>query len=78
MRRSNVGCDRGGIDRRQETRDQLMRELDEEYPEYGFAAHKGYGTRAHAAAIIELGRLSPAHRRSVRCKAYAALDSPAA
>jgi len=61
-----------------ETRDQLMRDLDEEYPEYGFAAHKGYGTRAHAAAIIELCRLSPAHRRSVRCKAYAALDSPVA
>jgi ribonuclease HII len=62
-----------------ETRDQLMRGLDVEYPGYGFAVHKGYGTPAHAARIRELGRLSPAHRRSVRCKAYAALGlSPAA
>ena len=61
-----------------ETRDQLMRGLDVEYPGYGFAVHKGYVTRAHEAEIIERGRLSPAHRRSVRCKAYAALGlSPA-
>jgi ribonuclease HII len=56
-----------------ETRDQLMRGLDVEYPGYGFAAHKGYGTPAHTAKIRELGRLSPVHRRSVRSKAYAAL-----
>jgi glutathione S-transferase len=39
---------------------------------YGFAVHKGYITRRHEEAVIELG-VSPAHRRSVRCKAYAAL-----
>ena len=61
-----------------ETRDWLMRRLDVDYPGYGFAVHKGYITRAHEAAVVELG-LSPAHRRSVRCKAYAALGlSPAA
>ena len=56
-----------------ETRDQVMRELDAEYPGYGFAAHKGYGggTGEHEAAILKMGRLSPAHRLSVKCKAYA-------
>src|SRR4051795_9385239 len=53
-----------------ETRDWLMRQLDVEYPGYGFAVHKGYITPAHVAAIVELG-LSPAHRRSVRCNALA-------
>ena len=61
-----------------ETRDWLMRRLDVDYPGYGFAVHKGYITRAHEDAVVELG-LSPAHRRSVRCKAYSALGlSPAA
>jgi ribonuclease HII len=61
-----------------ETRDWLMRRLDVEYPGYGFAVHKGYITRGHEAAVVKLG-LSPAHRRSVHCKAYAALDlSPVA
>jgi ribonuclease HII len=61
-----------------ETRDRLMRRLDVDYPGYGFAVHKGYITRAHEAAVVELG-LSPAHRRSVRCKAYSALRlTPAA
>jgi ribonuclease HII len=60
-----------------ETRDQLMRRMDVDYPGYGFARHKGYITPAHEKAVIELG-VSPAHRRSVRCKAYAALGlSPA-
>src|SRR3954454_1981442 len=53
-----------------ETRDWLMRRLDAESPGYGFAVHKGYITPAHAAAVIERGP-SPAHRRSVRCKALA-------
>lgn len=57
------------------TRDQVMVELDKEHPGYGFAVHKGYGTPGHANAIIELGHLSPAHRQSVRSKAYAALES---
>jgi ribonuclease HII len=62
-----------------ETRDQLMRGLDVEYPDYGFAVHKGYGTPAHAAKIRELDPLSPVHRRSVHSKAYVALGlSPAA
>jgi ribonuclease HII len=51
-----------------ETRDWLMRQLDEQYPGYGFAVHKGYITPAHVAATVELGP-SPAHRRSVRWKA---------
>ena len=45
------------------TRDRLMVELDAQYPGYGFAIHKGYGTKAHYAAINALG-LSPIHRRS--------------
>lgn len=45
------------------TRDRIMRQWDEVYPEYGFAKHKGYGTAAHIAAIKEYG-LCPLHRRS--------------
>jgi ribonuclease HII len=45
------------------TRDRLMRELDAQYPGYGFAKHKGYGTAAHYAAIRVLGAC-PAHRPS--------------
>jgi ribonuclease HII len=45
------------------TRDRLMRELDAEYPEYGFARHKGYATPEHVAAIDRHG-LCPQHRRS--------------
>lgn len=45
------------------TRDRMMRQYDELYPEYGFASHKGYGTAAHIAAIRELGPC-PIHRRS--------------
>lgn len=44
-------------------RDALMDELDREYPGYGFAQHKGYGTKAHRDAIRRLG-LSPIHRVS--------------
>jgi ribonuclease HII len=55
-----------------ETRDRLMRRMDVDYPGYGFAAHKGYITRAHEAAVLELG-FSPVHRRSFHCQAYAAL-----
>jgi ribonuclease HII len=59
-----------------ETRDQLMRWLDAEYPGYGFAAHKGYGggTGEHEAAIRKMGRLSPAHRLSVHPKVYAEVE----
>ena len=45
------------------TRDRLMRELDEMYPQYGFAKNKGYGTAQHIAALKEYGPC-PAHRRS--------------
>lgn len=45
------------------TRDRLMYAYDELYPGYGFAVHKGYGTKAHYAAIQQLG-LCPIHRRS--------------
>jgi len=45
------------------TRDRIMEEYDKEFPGYGFAQHKGYGTPAHYAAIHELG-ISPIHRMS--------------
>lgn len=45
------------------TRDRIMRQWDELYPQYGFAKHKGYGTAAHIAAIKENG-LCPLHRNS--------------
>ncbi|MEE3480819.1 MAG: ribonuclease HII [Lachnospiraceae bacterium] len=43
------------------TRDHLMIEYDEKYPEYGFAKHKGYGTAAHYEALLKYGP-SPIHR----------------
>lgn len=46
-----------------ETRDDILRLYDEIYPEYGFAAHKGYGTKAHYEAIEKYGIL-PIHRMS--------------
>lgn len=45
------------------TRDRLMVAFDAQYPGYGFAVHKGYGTKAHYAAIDRLG-LCPIHRRT--------------
>lgn len=45
------------------TRDRIMRQWDEIYPQYGFSGHKGYGTAKHIAAIKEYG-LCPIHRRS--------------
>ena len=45
--------------------DRLMEELDREYPQYGFARHKGYGTREHMAALRKFGP-SPVHRKSFR------------
>lgn len=44
-------------------RDRLMTELDREYPQYGFAKHAGYGTKAHLDAIREFGA-SPVHRKT--------------
>lgn len=45
------------------TRDRIMRQWDEIYPQYGFAKHKGYGTSAHISAIKEYG-ICPLHRLS--------------
>jgi ribonuclease HII len=45
------------------SRDRLMRELAERYPQYGFEQHKGYGTAQHYAALREHGP-SPVHRPS--------------
>ena len=44
-------------------RDREMIEMDRRYPEYGFARHKGYGTRAHRDALLRFGP-SPIHRLS--------------
>ena len=45
------------------TRDRMMRQWDEVYPQYGFSKHKGYGTSQHITAIKEFG-LCPLHRKS--------------
>ncbi len=45
------------------TRDRMLIEWDKDYPEYGFAKHKGYGTKAHIEAIGKYG-LTPLHRPS--------------
>ena len=45
------------------TRDRLCLEDDKNYPEYGFAKHKGYGTKDHMDALRRLGP-SPIHRKS--------------
>jgi len=52
------------------TRDRLMYEMAEQYPQYGFDKHKGYGTKAHYAAIDAFGP-SPIHRMSFLKKYYA-------
>lgn len=51
-------------------RDRLMNDYDKAYPHYGFAQHKGYGTKAHLSALQEYGP-SPLHRLS-----FAPLKSP--
>ncbi len=53
------------------TRDRLMRAFDREFPGYGFAAHKGYGTATHLAALARLGPCA-IHRQS-----FAPLKPPA-
>ena len=50
------------------TRDHMIIELDKEYPEYGFAKNKGYGTKEHTEAILKYG-LCKVHRRSF-CKKF--------
>ena len=51
------------------TRDNYMLEMAEEYPQYGFAVHKGYGTKAHYEALTEFGPC-PIHRMSFLKKFY--------
>lgn len=51
------------------TRDRYMEELAQKYPQYGFEVHKGYGTKAHYAALTEHG-MCDAHRRSFLKKFY--------
>ena len=45
------------------TRDRMCYEFDKEYPEYGFAKHKGYGTKIHMEALRKFG-VTPIHRPS--------------
>ena len=47
------------------TRDREMQQMDERYPGYGLAQHKGYPTATHLDALIRLG-VTPIHRRSFR------------
>ncbi len=49
------------------TRDRLMMEYDRQFPEYGFAQHKGYPTKKHIQAIIEHG-YCPIHRTTFKIK----------
>jgi ribonuclease HII len=61
------------------TRDAIMCELDADYPEYGFARHKGYSTRSHMKALAEHGPC-PEHRKSfVNVRGHVAMtaDEPA-
>ena len=51
------------------TRDRLMEELDEAYPQYGFAVHKGYGTKRHYEALREYGPCG-IHRQTFLKKFY--------
>ena len=51
------------------TRDDYMEELAKQYPQYGFEIHKGYGTKAHYAALTEHG-MCEEHRRTFLKKFY--------
>ena len=55
------------------TRDRIMREMDALYPEYGFAKHKGYGTKLHYQILDEYDA-SEVHRKSFLKKYYAARE----
>ncbi|WP_303063690.1 ribonuclease HII [Acidaminococcus massiliensis] len=58
------------------TRDHLMQELDSQYPQFGFAQHKGYGTAQHIQAILDCGPC-PWHRRSYEPLKSMGLKEPA-
>ena len=47
------------------TRDKIMQDYHDIYPEYNFFRNKGYGTREHKAALLEFGP-SPIHRRTFK------------
>ena len=51
------------------SRDDVMMDMAEKYPQYGFEIHKGYGTKAHYAALREYGA-SPIHRLTFLKKFY--------
>ena len=51
------------------TRDRHMMQMAQEYPEYGFDVHKGYGTKRHYAALAQFGA-SPIHRATFLKKFY--------
>lgn len=59
------------------SRDRMMIELAEQYPGYGFARHKGYGTTAHRVALADLGPC-PVHRMSFAPLREASLNQPRA
>ena len=46
------------------TRDRQMSEVDSQYPQYGFAQHKGYGTRKHILALSKYGPIQGIHRHT--------------
>jgi ribonuclease HII len=58
------------------TRDRLMNDLDRQFPGYGLAQHKGYGTEEHRDAVLRLGRC-PQHREMFLRKLLAKRVDPA-
>ena len=56
-------------------RDRCLHELDAQYPQYGFAQHKGYPAPSHIEAIRQYG-LCPEHRRSFKPKALESVQIP--
>ena len=58
------------------SRDRYMDELEKQYPEYGFAKHKGYGTKAHIDAINKYGPIDHIHRKTFAPIKYLLDDSP--
>jgi ribonuclease HII len=46
-------------------RDKMMEEYDKKYPQYGFARHKGYGTKVHIEALQKYGA-TKIHRKSFK------------
>ena len=56
-------------------RDSMICECDKIYPQYGFAKHKGYGTKEHIEAIYKYGQLDGIHRKTFNIANYAPLDA---